>query len=93
MRWGRGHQILTLNFQTFKIRIAMVAKNWPLNPFLSSLEIPSPGEYVWICAWKLLPADSSPRLQAGSYGLLDLLSTPIKLHIRSNQAPISVETR
>lgn len=28
-----------------------------------------------------------------SYGLLDLLSTPIKLHIRCNQAPISVKTR
>lgn len=85
-RFGVGIMQNTLTFQKFKIRIWKLSKIGHWTPSLENpSDIPFPGGKALI--------NSQIVTQTESYGLLDLLSTPIKLHIRSNQAPISVKTR
>lgn len=83
--WG-GHHAEYFNFSKFLNSHLEVVENRPLDPLVRKpLGYSFPGGKALI--------NSQIVTQTESYGLLDLLSTPIKLHIRSNQASISVKTR
>lgn len=83
--WG-GHHAEYFNFSKFLNSHLEVVEKRPLDPLVRK-------PLGHSLSWGKVLINSQIVTQTESYGLLDLLSTPIKLHIRCNQAPISVKTR